>query len=709
MTVREYIGARYVPLFMGQWNDENAYEPLSIVEYQGNSYTSRQAVPIGIEITNTLYWALTGNYNAQIEQYRQQVANYVQDVDGYRQDVINFETSFNNALDAFKQTGTTGHVINIAEYDNIDTTGVEDSTTAIQAIIDDAPSNSVILFEQGTYLISTLNLKPFMTYDFNGSIVKFTGRHGLSSIAELKSQTMLGSNYLNGASKLTAAASINNSIGNIFELRNESVLATPTRDYFYKGFIGMLGGSLSNSLDYYISIACPYDVPAIGSSLNVYEEANVIIKNIKDMIFVGETVTLTTSGIYLEHNKFSEVRNCHFHSWIGTCISNSYSYGTHIVSCSANLIIDGIREALPDYGAYFIADNSSSLTLVELCSGTNYHSSYTTGGTITPINNSVTNCSFTGLVLPPIADHDNAYSTNIKDCILVGGVGIACGGNVTNCDLYLRDATTNQNLIYIYGHGSTNNYAYYNIENCRLHTIENAASCIYITLNPRNTLEKYYFNAIQINNCNVDNLSYITGNPKNNITTLKLLNSTNLYTAIYNVDSFGSLQISNCSFFGSNTTYRTFWLAAARVEMENCTFEILEQTSSPMNIRLANGGICVVSNTIMLHNDGSVRFYLDGTSQWLVLNSFLQFDSLSNYGIVLASGSTAFVHMVNSRVGIQNPANAARLTATNSYINGTQKPRNVIFATYEGTNQPLELKSTFTEGDTTITVAPANL
>ena len=73
MSVREYIGARYIPLFMGDWDNSNTYEPLSIVSYQGNSYTSRQYVPAGIDITNESYWALSGNYNAQVEAYRQEV------------------------------------------------------------------------------------------------------------------------------------------------------------------------------------------------------------------------------------------------------------------------------------------------------------------------------------------------------------------------------------------------------------------------------------------------------------------------------------------------------------------------------------------------------------------------------------------------------------------------------------------------------------
>ena len=76
MTVREYIGARYVPLMMGDWDDTATYEPLSIVLYQGNSYTSRQYVPAGIEITNETYWACSGNYNAQVEAYREEVQTF---------------------------------------------------------------------------------------------------------------------------------------------------------------------------------------------------------------------------------------------------------------------------------------------------------------------------------------------------------------------------------------------------------------------------------------------------------------------------------------------------------------------------------------------------------------------------------------------------------------------------------------------------------
>lgn len=78
MSVREYIGARYVPVFADpiEWDATRTYEPLTVVLYQGNSYTSRQYVPANIPITNDVYWARTGNYNAQVEQYRAEVATF---------------------------------------------------------------------------------------------------------------------------------------------------------------------------------------------------------------------------------------------------------------------------------------------------------------------------------------------------------------------------------------------------------------------------------------------------------------------------------------------------------------------------------------------------------------------------------------------------------------------------------------------------------
>ena len=83
MAVRQYIGARYVPKFYensansAEWRSGVAYEPLTIVTYNGNSYTSKKPVPasIGNPSANPSYWVSTGIYNQQIDEYREEVAD----------------------------------------------------------------------------------------------------------------------------------------------------------------------------------------------------------------------------------------------------------------------------------------------------------------------------------------------------------------------------------------------------------------------------------------------------------------------------------------------------------------------------------------------------------------------------------------------------------------------------------------------------------
>ena len=91
-----YIGMRYVPLIYGEWNNTKAYEPLTIVTYQGNSYTSKTYVPIGANIKDTTYWVVTGNYNAQVEAYRQEVIQYKAEVDNVLTTVNEHSTQITN-------------------------------------------------------------------------------------------------------------------------------------------------------------------------------------------------------------------------------------------------------------------------------------------------------------------------------------------------------------------------------------------------------------------------------------------------------------------------------------------------------------------------------------------------------------------------------------------------------------------------------------
>ena len=77
---RQYVGARYVPKVVGEWNKALQYEALSIVTYKGNSFTSKIPVPANIDISNGTYWVNTGNYNAQVEAYRTETAQVKSDL-----------------------------------------------------------------------------------------------------------------------------------------------------------------------------------------------------------------------------------------------------------------------------------------------------------------------------------------------------------------------------------------------------------------------------------------------------------------------------------------------------------------------------------------------------------------------------------------------------------------------------------------------------
>lgn len=89
-----YTGMRYVPVFAdpAEWSSANSYEPLEIVIHKGNSYTSKTFVPVGIDISDPQYWALTGNYNAQIEQYRQDVVGVKDQISTANANISNINT-----------------------------------------------------------------------------------------------------------------------------------------------------------------------------------------------------------------------------------------------------------------------------------------------------------------------------------------------------------------------------------------------------------------------------------------------------------------------------------------------------------------------------------------------------------------------------------------------------------------------------------------
>ena len=154
MATNKYIGMRYVPKIMRDnepWDNTKEYESLTVVQYQGNSFTSRKNVPAGIDILNKDYWACTGNYNAQVELYRQETQNAVQIVnnkldsfsntqDGKFQQMLNtYKTQINNYADGKyseinEQIQTTNE--NLRETESRISTSMSQATENLQNTVD---------------------------------------------------------------------------------------------------------------------------------------------------------------------------------------------------------------------------------------------------------------------------------------------------------------------------------------------------------------------------------------------------------------------------------------------------------------------------------------------------------------------------------------------------------------------------------------------
>lgn len=122
----KYIGARYMPKFVGVYDATQAYEALSVVDNgSGTSYVSNQPVPAGTPLTDTTYWAVYGSTNGAILNLQQQI------------------TALANNMAVIK---------NVREYGAVGD-GITDDTAAINAALS---GGGYIIFESGkTYMVDT--------------------------------------------------------------------------------------------------------------------------------------------------------------------------------------------------------------------------------------------------------------------------------------------------------------------------------------------------------------------------------------------------------------------------------------------------------------------------------------------------------------------------------------------------------------------------
>ena len=144
MGMREYVGARYVPVFADptQWDITLKYEPLTVVTDNGASYVSRRYVPEGIQLDNTDYWILWADYNAQLQHYIDEVETFDGRIDDIEDalpiadfDDVNTVAAGISALDT--RIDAIEDALPIADFDDVNTVdarfdAVEGDVTTLQ-------------------------------------------------------------------------------------------------------------------------------------------------------------------------------------------------------------------------------------------------------------------------------------------------------------------------------------------------------------------------------------------------------------------------------------------------------------------------------------------------------------------------------------------------------------------------------------------------
>lgn len=286
--VKQYVGARYVPKFASpvEWAADTSYEALTIVTFNNASYTSKVPVPptVGNPANNPQYWALTGNYNAQVEQYRQDVVKYKTDTDA------NIK-QFNDALDALVESVTTNkHVVTFEDF-GAKGDGTTDDTQSITNAIQAATGKKLTLTSAGgTYLVNgDINLTSVKLINFG--TINCTGTVTIDDSIVLIGNFYNANVVANGYGTILSKITINhfNGVG----LAIKELTKTAGADYNPSIFSGLLINDYDVSIGTVgVSIECP----------DVFLEKTEVINTLTGYNILTGDVSLTDCTCWINAN-----------------------------------------------------------------------------------------------------------------------------------------------------------------------------------------------------------------------------------------------------------------------------------------------------------------------------------------------------------------------------------------------------------------------
>ena len=152
-----YVGARYIPRIMGEYNNETAYEALDIVTSGGVVYISRQPVPAGTAVTNKEYWAMWGSGNAVIDALTQRVSTNENDISALETGLQTTNQILENLVIPWEPAST------------LKGDGSTDNTAAFGQL----DANTPVSLMPGNYLISGNVTIPCAVQFLPGAVIKY--------------------------------------------------------------------------------------------------------------------------------------------------------------------------------------------------------------------------------------------------------------------------------------------------------------------------------------------------------------------------------------------------------------------------------------------------------------------------------------------------------------------------------------------------------
>lgn len=673
---RQYIGQRYVPIFGRKdeesiaWDNTKPYEPLTIVLYQGNSYTSRQFVPADVDISNQTYWANTGNYNAQIEAYRLEVTQYAEHV-----------ADLERQLEALEELNY------VTLPDTIDKTGVTDCSEELNEIIENLNKGDVLLFSRNaTYRFdSTVYLKTNVTYDFNNSNIIYNGANGLYASGTLKESLVSTVNYQAG-NEFIQVSSVPNDvhIGDIIVIRTSERLVN-TRSYYYKGFSGVITNIVNNII--YMDNAVPYNISS-GANVAIYEPCTVNIENIASITTENDVDAQQYVEIALYYNKNSIVRNIKH-------TQNSWQ-SVGLYQCQHCLVTECVCEVPPQTNSannpnpYFYVDWEGNANKLSDTHGySNWHL-WTTGGQITTTNSTVEWCTHASTTQPSYADHDNSIGSKVLNCSGTRGVVIGPNSVVENLYVFQLD---DDNTAVIRPIMWTTFYTFlnYKFENIYiLNTVNSSSGSIrlYGQNGSGGDAEAYYANQIIFDNVHVKFPVNLIHRSTTNIRSLYVSNCNDIY--LRTATHLTKTVCENCNFQNirtelgvitnpsesSQTTEVVRLTCGGYTFFNDCYFSTLNADTS--NIGILITGVSDATGYITFNN---CNFHQKSNTELIHVNSQysnIRFNNTFSSSASTASGvirsdytNTNDIIAINSKLSAYNYTSIQKLYAVLTYINTT--------------------------------------